>query len=65
MTGLLIKDIPSLTLSDVQADVREAIHWLTNSPTNDQECLRRNQTVVRLRQADWHITNALDEKKAA
>lgn len=57
--GLLITDLPKFDLANVQAAIRDAIHWQTHYPTTREERIARDEALIRLRQADWHVSNAL------
>lgn len=59
MTAHLIRDLPTITVTELRADLREALEWLIRPPCGREQRAQRDALIVRLRQDDWHLTNAL------
>lgn len=63
MSALLITDMPVITVSDVRGDLREAVEWLCRPPCSREQRVQRDALIVRLRQDDWHLTQALRDSR--
>lgn len=62
MSGLLITDLPVVTLEHLRADMLEAARWLAKPPCTREQRIERDELIVRLKQDDWHLTHAIEAK---
>ena len=63
MTALHITQIPPFGLLELQAAIRDVIHWETHPPRTSEESNKRDEAFVRLRQADWHVGAAIKTER--
>lgn len=59
MTALLIRDLPVVTLEQLRSDLREATDLLAPQPNTRTQRIQRDELIVRLKQDDWHLTDAI------
>ena len=59
---LLVSDLPAYELQYAQQAVRDHIYWTTHPPRTQEERDKANNAFIRLRQADWHLTKAVEGK---
>lgn len=62
MTALLINQLPAGTVEMLRADMRATIEVLTTPTYTREQRIARDELVVRLRQLDWHLTDALKQE---
>lgn len=63
MTYLLITDIPVVDLEQLQRAIRDVIHWHTHRPLTAEDVADRDNAYIRLRQMDWHVSDAINGKR--
>lgn len=63
MAGLLITDLPVVTIEQLRTDVREAREALIRPAYTREQRIARDELAVRLHQDDWHLSNAIKESR--
>ena len=56
---LLITDVPVLVLSDVSRALHDALRWYGRDPHTREDRIKRDEALIHLHQASWHVDNAL------
>lgn len=64
-TELRITDIPHFQLKELEAALSNFIYWHTRCCVTRAERISRDESFVRLRQAHWHVQDAVKKAKAA
>lgn len=62
---LLIKRIPAVGLTELQAAIDDVIWWQQHQPMTRTDRIARDGAFVRLMQVRWHVQAAIPQAKAA
>lgn len=63
MSGLLITDLPVVTLEHLLRDLRDAREALTRPTYTREQRIARDELAVRLHQDEWHVIHAIKESR--